>query len=329
MFEKNFVTNQNYQRFLDDMNNPNSRKVARLYHAIGDYDFEHNNTVEELQDLIISLKPHCLKEIHNIVNIIKLWVKYSYSETVYNKIYNLLSCKELDKESLWKIVKPNVPRKFISHKQYIEIVKDIDVYEDANPEYLQTLFMSIYEGLYCKDYSVTWNLRGNDIDGDMVTIRYANNSSHTLQVSRKLTENLLFMSDVKTTRRKNHNNSFDLPVSGLYPDTCFKLERRELRGKGINYQNSYGNQLRKIVKEYVEYPLTAQQLYVSGIMYRIGLMFKEKGITLEEAFRYDNRNRVVGGIIRLEFERINAPFDVNNFRENVRGFIDVFNEDWI
>ncbi len=320
--------NEKYQEYLNGIEKVGTRKVAKLFSQIGDFDYEHCDNVEELQDLIISMQPNCLKAIDNITISIKAWVKYSCSEEIYQKIYNLLSFQQLDRESIWQRIKDNVPRKFISHKQYVDILHNIDAYEENNPEYLQTLFMSIYEGLYCRDYSITWNLRGSNVEGEYVTIINNDGNPRSIKVTKQLAKNLLFVADIDTQVRQNRFGVFNLRISGLYPDSCFKLERRELRGKGLNYQNSYGNMLRKIVNEYVEYPLTAQQLYISGIMYRLGLVFKENNITLDEAFSYNNKERIINKIITAEFERINATLNIKNFRESVRGFIDVFNEDW-
>ena len=322
--------NEFYQEYLDSISNLNTRKNAKGYSAIGDFDFA-NCDLEELKQLLLGLNPSCLKEIDTIKGSIKAWLRYRYpdSDIVYQRIVEMFGSKELNREDMWEMAKSSTSRKFISHKQYIEILNNIEKYEDHNPDYLQTLLMSFYEGLFSRDYAVTWNLRGSDIKGNIVTIRYSDGSSHNIQVTKKLVDNLRLMSKVDVTQRRNRNNTFYIKISGLYTDSCFKIERRELKGVGINYANSYGNMIRKIVKEYVEYPLSVQQIYVSGIMYRLGIALKQQNITLEEAFRYNNKSRIVSTIIHTEFERINASFNIKNFRENVRGFLDVFNEDWI
>jgi len=66
------------------------------------------------------------------------------------------------------------------------------------------------------------------------------------------------------------------------------------------------------------------QLYVSGIMYRIRLRLEELGMTLEDAFAPNNKNRIVNKVISEELERSNCNTEVRNFREIVKGHIDIF-----
>jgi hypothetical protein len=59
-------------------------------------------------------------------------------------------------------------------------------------------------------------------------------------------------------------------------------------------------------------------------MYRIGLRLKKQDIALTEAFSSQNRSRIVGSIISDELVRCNCNTEVRNFREIVKGHIDVF-----
>ena len=61
-------------------------------------------------------------------------------------------------------------------------------------------------------------------------------------------------------------------------------------------------------------------------MYRIGLQLQKYDISLEEAFAHSNKNRIVNKIIADELERCNCNTEVRNFREIVKGHIDVFSQ---
>ena len=76
----------------------------------------------------------------------------------------------------------------------------------------------------------------------------------------------------------------------------------------------------------MEYNLLPLQLYVSGIMYRIRLQFEDNNIDLYDAFSDQNRNRLVSSIISKELDKCNYNIEVRNFREMVKGHLDVFNQ---
>ena len=60
------------------------------------------------------------------------------------------------------------------------------------------------------------------------------------------------------------------------------------------------------------------------MMYRIGLKLQEHDISLEEAFADQNRDRLVSKIISEELERCNCDTEIRNFRQAVKGHLDVF-----
>lgn len=318
---------EQYQIYLDTISNDTSRRVAKRYKGIEEFDFE-TCTENDLRNLILSMQPHCLKEFDTIKNNIKSWIKYKYPTNVFDRISDMFKLELLDREKLWEVVKPKTSRKFISHKQYLQILQDIDFHDEANPEYNQALFMSIYEGLYNRSYEVTWNLRGSDVNNNIATIRYNNGDEWDIHISGKLNNILKIISDSYTLMRHNHFGYYSVPAFGMYYDSCFKVEQITSKQNAIHRKEIYNARIRKIAKQYVGYSLTAQQLYISGIMYRIGLKLKDYGISFQEAFKLNSKNKIVGEILKEEFERINAPLMTNNFRENVRGFLDVFEEDF-
>lgn len=66
------------------------------------------------------------------------------------------------------------------------------------------------------------------------------------------------------------------------------------------------------------------QLYVSDIMYCIGIALKEHGYSIDNAFADNNKDRMVNKVISDELARTGYDIEVRNFREIVKGHIDVF-----
>ena len=149
--------------------------------------------------------------------------------------------------------------------------------------------------------------------------------SYDMEVSAEFAIDLKELSKINTWERKNRYGICKIKINGLYSDSCFKVENRKDSSE-YAYRYTYYRILRKISKEYLEYNLLPLQLYISGIMYRIGLKLKEHNISLEDAFSDHNRDRLVGKIITDELLRCNCNTEVRNFREIVKGHLDVFNE---
>ena len=173
--------------------------------------------------------------------------------------------------------------------------------------------------------SVIKNLRGSDIHGNKVTLREDNGCSYDINISFELAEALKELSDTDIWERKNRYGICQIKTSGIYPDSCFKVENRKDDSE-YAYRFSYYAKLRRISKEYLEYNLLPLQLYVSGIMYRIRLEFEKNNIDLYDAFSDQNRNRMVSSIISNELARCNYDIEVRNFREMVKGHLDVFSQ---
>ena len=112
-------------------------------------------------------------------------------------------------------------------------------------------------------------------------------------------------------------------MRGVYKDSVFKIEDRSTASND-SYKFTYYAKLRKIAKEYVEYSLLPLQLYTSGIMHRIKNELDKVGVTLEEAFADNSRNKMAHLIISKELIRCNSSIEVGNFRELVKGHLDSF-----
>ena len=68
-------------------------------------------------------------------------------------------------------------------------------------------------------------------------------------------------------------------------------------------------------------------LYASGVTHRIKFLLEKQNISLAESFADNCRNRLATAIITAELERCNGIMEIGNFRELIKGHIDVFFED--
>lgn len=231
--------------------------------------------------------------------------------------------RAIDRKALWLRAKPVASKKFISNYDFSRVCEDIVEYEEHNAMYQKTLFSCVYHGIYSDDMSVLKNLRASDIHDNIVTLKDDSDNEYQLEIPRELAEDLIRLSEDNVWWRNNRYGAFKVNTKGLYEDSCFKVEHR--RGTS-EYQGrySYYRVLRKISKEYIGYSLLPLQLYVSGIMQRIGIALESQGYSVEDAFADNNKDRMVNKIIYDELIRTGYNIEVRNFREMVKGHIDVF-----
>ena len=316
----------NIDRFIGSIESPNTIKVVKsaIVNSSHNWNDLPNYNLIQLEDLILDSKPNSQKAITTICYVLSLYAKWlKDNELVDNdNLYQMI--QSLDRSVLWMKAKPKAPKKFISHKRYLEVVHDIQVYEPMNALYYQALFQCLYEGIYNNDMSVIKNLRASQIHGNKVTLEESNGHKYELEISSELCRDLIELSQSDTWERKNRFGIFEMKIQGDYPDSIFKLETRNDNAKSVRF--SYYNKLRKISKEYVEYDLLPMQLYVSGIMYRLRKIFTEHNITLKEAFGNEEKDRMIHQIISKELIRCNYDNEVKAFREMVKGHIDIFEE---
>ena len=309
-----------FQRFLDSIENPNTKKVAKSYKIIGYYDYS-NCTIEYIEQIILDMKPNSPRGITTICHTFRRYAKFLENEQLQRIL------RDIDRNELWMLARPNASTKYISHSEFNNVYHQIQEDEKYNILYVQTLFRCIYEGIYSNDLSVIKNLRASDIIENKITLHEDKGKSYEIEVSPKLANDLIKLSNLYVWERDNLNGTCEIDIEGLYHDSCFKIEIRKSDAK-CPYRYTYHRILRGISQSYFFAKLKPQQLFISGIMFRIGLNLQRHGISLEEAFAAQNRNRVIGKIISDELRRCNNKTLVNNFREIVKGHIDVFISDF-
>lgn len=308
--------NKQANDFINSIDNKNTKRVAKLFIKLYEMDYSEI-TLVELEHIILSMKPNSVKSITTMCNMLLAYAKHIQNDNMIHMV------KDIDRRALWLRAKPMASKKFISNNDFNRVCEDIIEHEEHNALYQKTLFACIYNGVYSDDMSVLKNLKASDIHGNIVTIRDDNENEHQLEVPQELADDLKRLSEDNVWWRNNRYGAFKVGIKGLHKDSCFKVEDRSGTSE---YQGrfSYYRVLRKISKEYVGYSLLPLQLYVSGMMHRIDIALDKNGYTLEDAFADNNKDRLINKIISDELIRTGYNIEVRNFREMVKGHIDVF-----
>ena len=305
-----------FEGFIETFESPNTIKVIKSLRKICEYDYANCRPLD-IQEVILSMKPNSPKAITTIVYVLGLYAKYLENDDMCNMV------NDLDRSALWAMAKPNAGKKFISKEDFNRVYHDIEMYEEYNAFYIQTLFRALYEGIYSDDMSVVKNLRASDVSWDSVTLRNSDGKSYDIPISESLANNLVELGGLDIWERKNRYGTCKIQIQGLHKDSCFKVENRK-GSTEYAYRFSYYRLLRNISKNYVGYSLLPLQIYVSGIMNRIIEELNACEIDVEYAFADNNKNRKVNRIISDELKRSMCKTEVRNFREMVKGHVDTF-----
>ena len=313
------------QQYMDSIETENTKKVAKhIFKRIENDDGNIGNyNAIQMEQLVLSANPNSIKDIITTVYVLSSYTKWLQKQNIIDNDNAHQILQSLDKKSLWQKARPTAKKKFINNKQFKQIIHDIEMYEEYNSLYYTTLFQAIYEGIYNDDLSVLKNLRGKDINDNIVTLHEDSGHIYKIKVSERLAKDLKKLATINMWQRPNRFSVCNVEMRGLYSDSCFKIENRNTASND-SYKFSLYAKLRKIAREYLEYSLLPLHLYASGITHRIKIELEKNNITLEEAFSQSNRNRIAHMIIEKELIRTNSGIEIGNFREMVKGHIDVF-----
>lgn len=315
--------NKNVELFINSIESLNSQKVAK--YALKDVDDKiENYSPMELEQFILERNPSSPKEITTVCYVLGSYSKWLQEQDIINNDNLYQITKSIDKKLLWKKCKPNAKKKFISGEEYQRVIKDIATYEEYNALYYELLFSCIWHGVYSDDLSVIKNMRKSDIDDSgTIVLHEDNNHTYKIKVPERFAKDLKKLADITSWQRPNRFGICNVDMRGVYPDSIFKIENRSTASDN-SYRFTFYAKLRKIAKDYLEHSLLPLQLYTSGIMYRIKLELQKNGISLEEAFADNSRNKMAHLIIQKELIRCNSGIEVGNFRELVKGHLDSF-----
>lgn len=317
----------NIQAFIEatELQSKNSAKVVNfVFKKVTEDIIEYD--ANKIQNLILQMKPNCQKDIVTFCWAFGSYAKWLYEQNIVdsNELYE--EVQSIDKNELWELAKPNARKKFISNEQYRLIIEDIESNEEYNSLYYKALFMCIYEGIYNDDLSVIKNLRLADIEDNIVTLHEDDGYSYKLKISNQLAFDLKQLATIDCWERPNRYGLCQIETRGIYSDSIFKIENRSTASDD-SFRFSLYAKLRKIAKNYVGYQLLPLQLYISGIMHRLGYLFQKNDLNMYQVFADNYRSTLARSLVSAELLRCNDKVKYSNFRDIVKGHIDVFDSD--
>ena len=306
-----------YKDFLNACPEATRKLAETTYRQIGDYDY-NNKSIADIEAVILSLKPQSETSVRDIKYVVSAYIEYLGNNSLAEQV------RKMNNSDLYSKAKTDAKQRFVSYSDYVELCKNINMYEDFNQIYYKSLIMSIYEGIYNDDLIVLKNLRASDVNiaEHCVTVHgKTEDDVYIVPTTKELADNLVELGKTHTWERLNRYGVVSIPVTGIYPDSCFKLE---MRVDGMEYYNCYYNRLRKMYTEHLGYSVSPARLYVSGLMHRIATKLKERGFTLRDAFINNRRSIEMKAIIKAELKKSGNRIPIQNLRCLVRGNLDVF-----
>lgn len=265
-------------------------------------------------DLIGLIKPQSKREIIMICYTLSKYALYTDNE------YAHMMIKNLNKNRIWEKNKKNAYSPFINYTDFKRIINIIK--NDDNGVYLSSLFSVLYYGLYDKKLHLIRNLRKTDIKDNKITTP----DGRDLFIPSDLQGNLIELSESNTYYSHNRFGSFERPTIGIYDDCCFKMIEGRNYNPDKSYRFSYFQKLRYMC-DLCGIKMTANNIFISGVLYRLYLRLKKEGIKFSEVFKYNARNKLYSKIIKDELKYSGLNVTIGNFRQQTLGCIDLFDDE--
>lgn len=315
-----------FEEYLKTIKNESTRKLLQTsYKVIGDYE-DSTQTLNDVKRIFYAARVKTPQSARNFCAQFRNFARYIQDNTLILML-DSFGTNEFLEISL-KVMELGAA-KYFSNEKFNTAYHSINNSHVLNPFYTQTLFRCIYEGIYSRDFSVLINLCASDIRGNIVTCHPKCGSAYDIEISDALANNLRILSETHSWMCRNGYNEFPRDISGEHPDSCFKVEnprQRENRRSPLEdrYINTYRTRLREIVSTELGYNVSAYDIYVSGIMYRISIKLSAQGFSVCDAFSKNNRNGVIKQIIEGELHKCNYKGTVSQFKRLVEGHLELF-----
>lgn len=281
-------------------------------------------SVDELIDLFIQIQPNGITEVRNLKG----------STTKYAEFYGyndfLKVAEQVEPLKVWEMYCTSGLKKqrFISKYAFEKLLMEIHSEKERNTEILNSeyrvaLLRCIYEGVWSDDWSVIINLRGQDVHGNVVTVRPDNREPFELTVSEELAVSLIKLSGSNSLERRNRSGMFPIPAYGKYHDSCFKLENR--KDEDIDRKQCYWRAIKKVYEAVGFEPrIKPRQLYVSGLIEKVKNELEKNGIALEQVFVYRGRHKAGIEIVKRVMDEHGYPYSYVDLSKMIIGHVENF-----
>ena len=270
-----------------------------------------------LEEIIARQQAKSLRQISIIMVTIK-----NYAQFLNNKRAVKNICM-VDRNAVWDKMSDSVKTKYISYEMYEQVAFDIEMNEEYNSLFYQTLWGCLFEGMYSEDMSVLDNLRTSDIDGNMVTLRPNNKEIYTLEVSNELAQNMKLLAQENVYYRKTGSGWIEVPTRGKYEDSVFKFENRSA-DKRDSFKFSFYTRVRNITKKYIGFNVTPKNIFISGIMYKITKSLNENGYSISDFLESKKIGKEIESIVVNELKKVRYNTVILEFKEYVKIYSNIF-----
>lgn len=302
------------------------------------------NSLYEMQDILVKLRPSGKQELSQTISMLHSFVDWYNNEI--SSLSNLTKILHSINQNL--IIKKTefCRQKYFNNDTFKKICEEIELNEEHNSAQYITLFQSIYEGIYDKNLTPLFDLTTDNISAKQNKITFYDNNKKSveLNVSEELIENMLKLSKCNTWFTRNCKGTISKrEIKGKRPNSIFKSEVRKARSveteinsklevENSRLQHVLYRRLRKITEEYFgDEKIEPFQIYVSGILNRICNQLAEKGLSVELLFKENlPRNSVAYEIIENELLKSNYCNNdnlyesLNSLRYQIRGYEHIF-----
>lgn len=284
--------------------------IQRVFRYLEEDGYQLNDlnrlTLEEFESFFLRHKLKSVRTLRGWIFALNLYAK------TYKKKHLANVMEKVDRMKISEIIQDDQEsRKFISHAEYEQILKDVQEGEDYNQEYQVAFLMAHYDGLFTSDRSVMSNLRGSDLEGNVLTLRPKDGEPYTLEVEEAFARLIPIVAEQKEWYRVNYRGEFSNPIYGEYPDSVFKIELIN----NADYKTTYYGKYRKLQKRYMPFNVSPRNFYLSGILYRANQNLSDYGFSLEDAMK--TRNPVARQLLQAELDRVHYPGNIATLREIV------------
>lgn len=320
--------NEDYTKFINSYDNENTRKSIKFFiELLEKHNIELSSNVitdnDQLENVFVKCNIQGFNSVIGFRSVLKNYSIFIKDKTLFNLI------TKLDIYHVLKTLKANIQHSYLSESEFEAIYDEIGKYnndEDTffhNRLYYKTLFLSIYEGIYCDDMSVIKNLRVSDINGTAITLHYDSRTEKHINISDRLAKDLITLANdidpkkkVSVWYRNNRNGLCKIPTQGLFYDSIFKVEIRSANSK-YSYRSSYYGRLRRIAEEYIGHLIAPKNIYFSGIINRVKKRYGKSDKDFIKALEASDKTLIK--IYEDEAKRSNYGVAFWNFRQTIMG----------
>lgn len=278
-----------------------------------------NMDKETLQDTLVGMKPTNVRQASTMMSFLSAYGR-ACEKLEFVDLVSSIDRKE--------IIQTNSKKKFISEEEFKDLLYNIEMTEELNTYYGIAILDCIFQGIYSPKLTALKNLRVSDINGNEVTVKpdEGDGKPYKVKVTSDLVELLKDLAQKDTCQRRNPHGTFEIPVEGIFSDSCFKIETRD-NGKEPDYYATYYKRVNLLTGKYLDYKVKPNNLYLSGLMAKIIRRMRANGFSddkIRESFRFNHKAGYDIDIIQTTVMKSGFTKEMYLFRDSVKNNVDDF-----